>query len=357
MKIIITTGGTGGHIYPALALINKIKEKEQAEILFIGTHNRMEKEIIPKHNLKYKAIKIYGLNRKNIFKNIKTIKSLIVSYKKTKKIIKEFKPDIVIGFGNYVSVPVLYRAAKMKIPTIIHEQNSIPGKANLFLSKYVDKIAVSLNSAKTHFPKNKTVWTGNPCSEDALKQKIIPKSKYKLNKNKKLVYIVMGSLGSSKINEFLIKTMSLFNNKDYEVLFITGKEHYNEIKKNNFPSNVFIEPYIENQTGLLKNVDLIITRCGATTLSEIIALQLPAILIPSPYVTNNHQYKNAMDLVNKNAAHLLEEKDLKGDKLVREIDKLINNSKKLNQYITNLKSLGKTNSATLLYNEIKKIQR
>lgn len=356
MRVVISAGGTGGHIYPALALINKIKEQEpNSEFLYIGTHNRMEKDIVPKQNIPFETIEIYGFNRKNPFKNVKTIKTLFSSYYKSKKLIKNFNPDIVIGFGGYVSAPVVYSASKMGYKTFIHEQNSVPGKANLFLSKYATKIGISLKSSKKHFPDYKTIFTGNPCSEDAVKQPIMNKKNFKLSTNKKLVYIVMGSLGSSKISQFLIKTMSLFNDKDYEVLFVTGKDFYEEVKKNKFPSNVFIVPYIENQTQMMKNADLIVTRCGATTLSEIIALKIPSILIPSPYVTDNHQYKNAMDLVNKEAAILLEESKLKGDILVRTIDNLIFDKERLSQMQNNLSTLGIDGSSTKIYNELRKI--
>ncbi|MDD2180940.1 MAG: undecaprenyldiphospho-muramoylpentapeptide beta-N-acetylglucosaminyltransferase [Bacilli bacterium] len=356
MRVVISAGGTGGHIYPALALINKIKEKEpNSEFLYIGTHNRMEKDIIPAHGIPFETIEMYGFNRKNIFKNFKTIKSFINSYFVSRKLIRDFNPNIVIGFGGYVTGPVVYAAKNLGYNTFIHEQNSIPGKANLFLSKYVTTIGVSFKSSIKHFPEYKTIFTGNPCGEDAVTQPPLKKNDYKLNPNKKLIYIVMGSLGSSKISEILIKTMSLFKGKDYEVLFVTGKESYEEVKKHKLPSNVFIEPYIEQQTRMMKNADLIVTRCGATTLSEIIALNIPSILIPSPYVPDNHQYKNAMDLVNKDGAVMIEEKNLKGDILVRTIDELINDEKRIKIMKKNLDSLKIPKSATKIYETIKEI--
>ncbi len=350
MKVVISAGGTGGHIYPALAIINKIKEKEpNSEFLYIGTHNRMEKDIIPKHNIPFEAIEVYGFNRKKIFKNFKTIKSFIDSYRKSKKLIKSFNPDVVIGVGGYVTGPVIYAAKKMDYKTFIHEQNSIPGKANSFLSNYADKIGVSFKSSIRSFPEYKTVFTGNPCSEDALKKTAIDKKELGLNPNKKLILFVMGSLGSSKVNEILVKTMSLFNNKDYEILFVTGNDSYTDISKNKFPSNVKVVPYIENLSRVMKKTDLIVSRAGASTLSEIIALEVPSILIPSPYVPDNHQYKNAIDLINKQAAILIEEKDLKRDYLVRAIDKIINDEIKIKAMKNNLKELGVNNSATKIY--------
>lgn len=356
MKVIISAGGTGGHIYPALAIINKIKEEEpNSEFLYIGTHNRMEKDIIPKYNIPFETIEIYGFNRKNIFKNIKTVRCFYNSIKRCKKIIKDFDPDVVVGVGGYVTGPVIYSAKKLGYKTFIHEQNSIPGKANIFLSKYADKIGISFKSSIKEFPEYKTIYTGNPCSEDAIKKQIIPKQQFNLNKNKKLVLIVMGSLGSSRMTDILIKTINLFNNKEYEILFVSGKESYDTIKNKKIPSNVKIVPYIENMSGIMKNTDLIVSRAGASTMSEIIALNIPSILIPSPYVPNNHQYKNAMDLVNKNAACIIEEKDLKGDILVRKIDELLNDNNKLNQMKQNLNELAVKDSATRIYNELKEL--
>lgn len=356
MRVIVSAGGTGGHIYPALAIINKIKEKEpNSEILYIGTHNRMEKDIVPKHNIPFKQIEIYGFNRKQLFKNFKTIKCLYKSYKEVKKIIKEFKPDVVIGVGGYVTVPVIYAAHKLKIKTFIHEQNSVAGASNKFLSKYVDLIGVSFKSSIAEFPKEKTIFTGNPCSENAVKVKEAKKIEFNLTETKKLVLFVMGSLGSSKMNEFLLKTMSLFKNKDYEVLFVTGSSSYDDIKKVDLPNNVKIVPYIDNMARIMKKTDLIVSRAGASTLSEIISLNIPSILIPSPYVPNNHQYKNAIDLINNKACILIEEKDLKGDILVHRIDEILNDSDKIKEIKTNLNKLKVDNSATIIYENIKKI--
>lgn len=356
MRIVISAGGTGGHIYPALAVINKIKEKEpNSEFLYIGTHNRMEKDIVPKYNIPFKSIEIYGFNRKNILKNFKTLKCLITSKIKCKKIIKEFNPDIVIGFGGYVTVPVISAAHSLKIKTFIHEQNSVAGKANLSLANKVDLIGISFKSSINEFPKEKTIFTGNPCGENAIKQNPIDKSTFNLSKNKKLVLFVMGSLGASKVNEYLVKSMNLFKNKDYEILYVTGNKDYEKIKKNKFPNNVKIVPYIENMTRIMKNTDIIVTRAGASTLSEVISLKIPSILIPSPYVPNNHQYKNAMDLVNNNAAIILEEKDLNGDIIVRKIDELINDFRRIDDMKKNLDKLNIENSATIIYENIKKM--
>ena len=358
MRVIVTAGGTGGHIYPALAMINKIKEVEpDSEFLYIGTHNRMEKDIIPKYNIPFETLEIYGFNRKKLYKNFKVLKCLIKSRKKCKRLIKEFKPDIVIGFGGYVTAPVISVAHKLGYKTVIHEQNSIPGMSNKYLMKKVDLICVSLKSSLKFFPNDKTIFTGNPCGEDAIKKPIMNKQELGLNKNKKLVLIVMGSLGASTVNDYVVSIMNLFNDKNYEVLFVTGKQDYEKISKNGHSKNVFIVPFIDNLTRIMKQTDLIITRAGASTLSEIIALNIPSILIPSPYVPNNHQFKNALDLVNNNAAYLLEEKDLKEDILVKKIDELLKNKDKYYEIKNNLNKLKIDNSASIIYENIKKLDR
>lgn len=356
MRVVISAGGTGGHIYPALAIINKIKEREpDSEFLYIGTHNRMEKDIIPKYNIPFETIEIYGINRKNIFKNFKTIECFYKAIKKCKKLIKEFKPDVVIGVGGYVTGAVIYSAKKLGYPTFIHEQNSMPGKANLFLSKYADKIGVSFKSTIKEFPEYKTIYTGNPCSQDALKKEKVLKSKYQLSNFKKLVLIVMGSLGSEKITNMMVKTIHLFENKSYEIIFVTGNDSYDTFSKVKLPMNVKVVPYIENLSGFMKNVDVMVSRAGASTLSEIIALQIPSILVPSPYVPNNHQYKNAMDLVSKNAAIVIEEKDLNGNILVNKIDELLNDEEEYQKMKQNLSQMAILDSADRIYSILKEM--
>lgn len=356
MRVIISAGGTGGHIYPALALINKIKENEpNSEFLYIGTHNRMEKDIVPKKGIPFEAIEMYGFDRKHLFKNFKTVKCLISSSSKCKKIIKKFNPDIVIGVGGYVTVPVIKSAKKLGYKTAIHEQNSLPGKANLMLSKYSDLVFVSFESSAAKFKNGKIVFSGNPCSEDALKTKKVSKSELGFKVTKKLVVFVMGSLGAGMINETVLKNAEMFKDKNYEVLFITGKREYDKYKDLNYPDNFKVLDFCDNLTGVMKSTDLLVTRAGASTLSEIIALEVPSILIPSPNVTDNHQYKNAMDLVKKDAALLLEEKNMNINKLVKMIDDSLNDESKILNMKENLKSFNVSNSAQIIYNEIKDI--
>ena len=356
MRVIISAGGTGGHIYPALAIVNCIKEKEpESEFLYIGTHNRMEKDIVPKTGIPFVGIEMYGFNRKNLLKNFKTIKCLYKSKKQLKSIIKEFNPDIVIGVGGYITYPVITTAHKLGYKTFIHEQNSVAGKANLMMADSVDLIGVSLKSSMKEFPTNKVIFTGNPCGENALKVKRIDKTTLGFTKGKKLVVIVMGSLGAENVHKFMKDNINKFDGKNYEVLYITGKNNYEDIKSIKHPSNVKLLPYLDNLAGLFKDTDILITRAGASTLSEIIALKLPSILIPSPFVPNNHQYKNAMDLVNNKAALLVEEKDLTFDSIDTNVNKLLSDKKYYLDMKKNLESMQVNDSATVIYNNIRKL--
>lgn len=350
MKIIVTAGGTGGHIFPALAIINKIKEKEpDSEILYIGTTDRMEKDIIPKAGIDFIGIKMMGLNRKNILKNIDVITSLKKAIDKSKEIIKKFNPDIVIGVGGYITFPVIYAANKLGYKTFIHEQNSIAGLSNKILKNKVNKIGVSLEYSKRFFPNNKTIFTGNPRSEEVFYSKSASKTKYGLSKDKKLVLVVMGSLGSYTINNIMKEIIQKFDGKDYEVLLVTGKRYYENYKNVVIPKNVKLIPFIDDMPGVLKITDLIITRAGASTIAEITALGLPSIMIPSPYVTHNHQYKNAKVLKNAGASILIEEKNLSSDILINNIDEILNNKTKYDIMSKRSKDLAVNNSATKIY--------
>lgn len=357
MRVVVSAGGTGGHIYPALAIINKIKEKEpNSEFLYIGTTDRMEATIIPELGYDYVGLEMKGLNRKNPFKNINVLKSYLKAINISKKEIKKFNPDIVLGVGGYVTLPVLTAAHSLKIKTFIHEQNSIPGLSNKLLNKKVDAIGVSLPSSFNHFDRKKTTYTGNPRSEEVINVEKVDKKKYGLSKNKKLVLFVMGSLGSNTINNMMKEILPKFVTKDYEVLFVTGKGYYDEYKKmKKVPENVKLVPYLNDMLGVMKNTDLIISRAGASTISEITALGLPSILIPSPYVTHNHQEENAKVLENNGASIIIKEKDLNAEILLEKIDLILNDTKRYNEMVRCNKKLGISDSATRIYNVIKKL--
>lgn len=349
MKVVISAGGTGGHIYPAISIINKIKEKEpNSEFIYIGTTDRMESTIIPKLGIKYVGVEMKGL-KKNIVHSIKALILFKEAIKKCKKVIKEFNPDIVLGIGGYITSPVIYSAKKLGYKTMIHEQNSIPGKSNRFLSRYADIIAVSLPGSVKYFDKNKTYLTGNPRSEEALKVKAVNKKDLGLSLTKKLVMIVMGSLGSMTINNELLKIVPKFSSKDYEVLLVTGNNYYDKFKDIDVPSNVKIVPFLENMLNVLQKTDLIVTRAGASTIAEITSLGLPNILVPSPYVANNHQFYNAKELVENEASLLLEEKDFNSENLLKSIDLVLENRVLYKKMHENALKLSKRNSSEEIY--------
>jgi UDP-N-acetylglucosamine--N-acetylmuramyl-(pentapeptide) pyrophosphoryl-undecaprenol N-acetylglucosamine transferase len=361
MKIAISGGGTGGHIYPALALVREIQKKDpSAEFLYIGTEKGLESTLVPRENIPFASIHITGFKRKLSFENIKTVWRFLAGVQKSKAILKEFKPDIVIGTGGYVCGPVVYAASKLKIPTVIHEQNSIPGLTNKFLSRYVNKIAICFEEAASFFPKEKVVFTGNPRASEVLGRDGI---KGRLSAGLKLgmpaVLIFGGSRGARPINEAVVQSLGEFASKPYQVLYVTGDVHYEDVRKEaellGSPDNVIIKPFIHNMPDVLAGIDLVVSRAGATTLAELTSLGIPAILIPSPYVTANHQEKNALSLSNKGAAKLLAEKELSGKKLVSTIDSIIMNKEKLTAMAKEARKLGVQDAAERLYKVMREL--
>ncbi|WHX42187.1 undecaprenyldiphospho-muramoylpentapeptide beta-N-acetylglucosaminyltransferase [Mesobacillus sp. AQ2] len=355
MKIAVSGGGTGGHIYPALALIRKIQKKdEKVEFLYIGTEKGLESKLVPRENIPFKSIHITGFKRKLSFENVKTVLRFLKGVRDSKKMLKEFNPDVVIGTGGYVCGPVVYAAAKMGIPTIVHEQNSVPGLTNKFLSRYVDKVAICFEEARQFFPEQKVELTGNPRASEVLGQDGI---KGRLSAGLKLkvptVLIFGGSRGARPINEAVVKSLTELSSKPYQVLYVTGDVHFEEVQKEvelvGNPENVIIKPFIHNMPEVLSGVDLTVARAGATTLAELTSLGIPSILIPSPYVTDNHQEKNARALSENGAARLLLEKDLTGPKLVESIDQILGHEQKLADMKKAAKKLGIPDAAQRLY--------
>jgi len=359
MKIIISGGGTGGHIYPALALIREIqKDSKDAEFLYIGTKNGLESSIVPREKIPFQSIHITGFKRKLSLDNIKTIFRFLKGVNDSKRMIKEFKPDVVIGTGGYVCGPVVYAAAKLGIPTIIHEQNSVPGLTNKFLSRYVKKVAICFDEAKEFFSKEKVVFTGNPRASEVIgKDGIRGRLSAGLSTTMPAVLIFGGSRGARPINDAVVKALPELGKKPYQVLYVTGDVHFEEVKNEvelvGNPKNVVIKPFIHNMPEVLAGIDLVVSRAGATTLAELTSLGIPSILIPSPYVTNNHQEKNARSLSDHGAAELLLEKDLNSNHLIQHIDKIMLDKEKLNSMKDKAKRMGVPDSAAKLYNVMK----
>lgn len=354
MKFILTAGGTGGHIYPALSVLEEIKKDKSNEYLYIGTKDRMENELIPNMGIPYESIEIYGLFKKNLVKNAKNVKNIVSAYKKCLKIMDNFKPDAVIAFGGYVTLPVCLAARKRGIKVFLHEQNMLPGKTNIFLSRKVDEVFISFKDGKKKLKCKKIIYTGNPVSQRAIECKPFDKTELGFSKNKKLIIIVMGSLGSTSVNERLLDFLRTYERDDAEILFITGKKSYATLNNNLIvPKSTKIVPFFDNLPSLMKSADLIISRAGASTIAEIMATKTPSILIPSPYVANNHQYYNALDLVNKNISVMLEEKDLDKNSLIKAIDDIFED-KKFNEIKNNLSKIKDISSSSLIMDEVYK---
>ncbi|WP_209125817.1 undecaprenyldiphospho-muramoylpentapeptide beta-N-acetylglucosaminyltransferase [Alkalihalobacillus sp. BA299] len=352
MRVIVSGGGTGGHIYPALSLIQEIKKQyANAEILYIGTENGLESELVTRENIPFKTINITGFRRKLSFENVKTIYRFLKGTNDSKKMIKQFKPDVVVGTGGYVCGPVVFAASQLNIPTVIHEQNSVPGLTNKFLSRYVDKIVLSFPESKNFFPEGKTVYLGNPRASEVISTSADRgRQSVGLKEGKKSVLIVGGSRGARPINDAFLEVLPEMKDFDYQFLYVTGQVHYEKVmdavKAKGNPENVIIKPFIHNMPEVLASVDLIVARAGATTLAEITALGLPSILIPSPYVTNNHQEKNARALSVKGAAVVRLEKEMSGKVLLEDIDTIFKKAGKWEEMHKAALSLGMPNAAT-----------
>ncbi|EYE88410.1 UDP-diphospho-muramoylpentapeptide beta-N- acetylglucosaminyltransferase [Fervidicella metallireducens AeB] len=364
MKVIISGGGTGGHIYPGVAIAKKIKEKEpKAEILFIGSHKGLEKKLVPKEGFNIKLITVEGLNKKFSIETFSSIGKAFKGYFQASKIIKDFKPDVVIGTGGYVCGPVVLTAAFKGIPTIIHEQNAIPGMTNKILSRFVTKIAISFKASEKYFPKSKTVFTGNPVRNNILKvNKDKAREFWGFDKNKPLLLVVGGSRGAKNINNAVVDIIPTLNNRGIQLLFITGENQYDEVIEKLKDKNIELKslkgikimPYVFNMQDALGACDLIVSRAGATILSEITAIGLPAILIPSPYVANNHQEFNALALEENGAAIIIKETQLKEDIFSEQILNIINNHETLLKMSVNSKRLAVLDAADKIFEMIQK---
>ena len=356
MRAIVVAGGTGGHIYPALAIIDKIYEKEpNSEILYIGTSDRMEKDIVPQRGIDFVGLEMKGFDRKNPFKNISVIIKTTRAYRKAKKIIKKFNPDIVIGAGGYITAPVLYAAHRLGYKTLVHEQNSIPGMSNKFLANFADKLCLSFEESKKYFKESKTVYTGNPRSEEITKVEKVNKTKFGFSKNKKLVVIVMGSLGSTTITNRLKEMIPNFKDKKYQVLIVTGNAYYNSYQNVDIPDNVKLVPFLDDLINLMKDTDLLVSRAGASTIAEITSIGIPSVLVPSPYVTHNHQYLNAKELEDKKACIIVEEDKFDSNHLIPVIDRIIENKKLYKELSDNAYKFGVRDSSLRIYKEVRKL--
>ncbi|MCT4776298.1 MULTISPECIES: undecaprenyldiphospho-muramoylpentapeptide beta-N-acetylglucosaminyltransferase [Exiguobacterium] len=323
MKIMISGGGTGGHIYPALALLDTLKQRHpNLEVLYIGTENGLEADLVPRAGVPFKSIRIAGLKRSLSLDNVKTAYWFVQSVLTLRKEMKTFRPDVVIGTGGFVSGPVVFTAQQLGIPTILHEQNSIPGLTNKFLSKKADRVALSFAGSESQFPDANVRVIGNPRGSEVLKTTVneaAVRAKYDIDE-RPIVLIYGGSRGAEAINRAVIEAIPELATEPVNVLYVTGNVHYdNVVAKAPKADNVHVLPYVYDMPELLACASLVVSRAGASTISELTALGLASILIPSPYVTADHQTKNASALVESGAAELIKEGDLSGETLVRSI--------------------------------------
>lgn len=365
MKILFVAGGTGGHINPAIAVASEIKRLYPAsEILFIGTKNRMETKIVPAAGFPIKTVEMSGFSRKlsvsGIKSNVKTAYLAVKASADAKKMIQKFSPDVVVGFGGYVTGPVLRAAARMKIPTCIHEQNAFPGVANKALAKMVDRVMLTSPEAEEYMKcKNVPVVTGLPVRRQILQaDKSFARAALGIKPNEMLVLSMGGSLGAREINNAVIGMLSeLYKEKDIKFIHAAGQYGgfvWDELKEKGIPfgknTNIDLREYINDMDICLPACDLVISRAGASSISEISALGKPSILIPSPNVAENHQFHNANTLASNGGAILIEEKDLTPELLAQTVKELKNNRKRLAEISVKAAEKAKTNALSEICN-------
>ena len=363
-KVIISGGGTGGHIYPAIAIAKKIQEKSKdSEILFVGAKGRMEMDKVPEEGFKIVGLNVVGIQRSlslnAIFKNLMFPFLLLKSLNHAKKIIKDFQPNIVVGVGGYASGPTLRMAQSLKIPTLIQEQNSYAGLTNKWLSKKTKKICVAYENMNQFFEINKLVLTGNPVRKDIenLETKLSEaKTYFKVSKNEKVILVLGGSLGAKSINEGILNSIHIINDQPVTLLWQVGKRYFESIEDQlnqiNIP-NVKALAFIKRMDLAYSLADIVISRAGALSISELTLTGKSSILVPSPNVSEDHQTKNAMSLVNKSAAILID--DNQTDSLLRTAMDLLKDENQLNTISQNAKKMGKPNATNDIVNEIFKL--
>lgn len=344
MKVMIAAGGTGGHIYPAVALADTLKRlKPDSEIVFFGSSNRMEAQAIPERGYPFYGLKMTSGNG-GIKEKLFSAASLAKAYGKCSRILKKERPDICIGFGNYISVPLILCARRMHIPVMLHEQNSFAGKANRFLARFADAIVTCYESNNTQMPAEKIRLLGNPEATTAAETVWDPAllEEYGLDRNMPFVVFMMGSLGSTSVSKVIDDACDLFD-PSYQVLIAKGKSNEYEFRHQS-DDRIVITDYVDGKK-MLKGCSLAVLRAGATTMAEIGAVGCASILIPSPYVPNNHQYFNAMEYVEKGGAAIIEEKDLTAEVLAAKVNELMADPDKLQQMREKTAAEGKTDAA------------
>ena len=347
MRLMVSGGGTGGHIYPALALIERLKQVEpDTEVLYVGAKRGLETKIVPQAGYRLETMEVQGFRRSLSLENVKTVYLFLKAVAQAKKLIKDFRPDVVLGTGGYVSGAVLYAAAKLGVPTVIHEQNSVVGVTNKFLARYVNEVAIAFEAARSQFAKSSVTMTGNPRAQQVAQR------------TNSAIMIFGGSQGAPRINKAVVEALPSFNEQPYQVIFATGRKRYDDVMGalagQPIGDNVKVVPYIEDMPDKLPHVDALVSRAGATTIAEVTALGIPTILIPSPYVTANHQVKNAEALVKKGAALMILEDQLDGRSLITQANHLMNDAAVRQKMAANSKAVGHPDASDQLIAVLKK---
>jgi len=356
-KFILSGGGTGGHIYPAIAIANELKLRfPDAEFLFVGAKDKMEMQKVPQAGYQIKGLWIAGLQRKLSLQNLMFPLKLIDSLWKSKKILKRFKPDVVIGTGGFASGPLLKMASLMGIPTVIQEQNSFPGITNKLLSKKADVICVAYHNLERFFSKEKMVLSGNPVRQDLIdieSKRAEAIQHFNLDQNKKTLLVLGGSLGARRLNQLIEKELGKFISQNVQIIWQCGKLYFEDYKKHN-ANNVQVFAFIERMDLVYAASDIIISRAGASSVSELCIVGKPVIFIPSPNVAEDHQTKNAQSIVDKKGALLLKESELDAEfSLVFEA--LLKDHGKQSQLSENIKQLAMPEATKTIVDEVVKL--
>ncbi len=354
MKILIGGGGTGGHVYPALALARYAQSDNSAnDILFVGTEKGLESKIVPSAGFSLKTIPVRSFQG-NLRQLVSTLFSLLDSLKQTSAIIKEYRPNVILGMGGYVAAPVVISGLIKRFPVVLHEQNAHPGLVNRRLAPFVKRVCLSFAETEKRMPRySRILYTGNPrATEVSTLTRTAGCRHFNLDPEDKNILIYGGSRGALKLNQEVTAYLEAgFLPEDVNLIYVTGEIYYREVvsKLGTIPNRVKLYPYLDRMPEALAAADLAVTRSGATTLAELTALGIPALLIPSPNVVNNHQYYNAKLLADAGAAILIEEKDFDFNRLKKEVDLLLNEQSLLKKMKSNSIQIGEKDAAKRLY--------
>lgn len=362
LRVIISGGGTGGHIFPAIAIANAIKAKHpEATILFVGAEGRMEMKRVPDAGFPIKALPIQGFDRKHLLKNVYILYKVLKSRRMAREIIKNFKPMVAVGVGGYASGPTLNMASTMNIPTLIQEQNSYAGVTNKLLAKHADKICVAYEGMERFFPKEKIIITGNPVRQGLLQTSVTQTealNSFGFTPNKKTILIIGGSLGARTLNESVLGNLKFIEASGVQFIWQTGGYYNRSIQESlsisGIPENLYVTDFISDMNTAYKAADLVVSRAGASSISELCLLAKPAILVPSPNVAEDHQTKNAMALIKKEAALYI--KDIEApQKLIQSATEAVSQSGLLEKLSRNIHTMAFAHSADTIAEEVYKL--